>query len=99
MIVMLSHDAPIVALAIMLALQQAGHTVVVNEVERIFPEYVYGIEAHDLHDVDAMEFIITNGTGAIQASEDSHMLSLLLAAGSIVPPMRSTARIRDGPIR
>ena len=98
MIITLSHDAPVLALAIMLALQQAGDIVVVDEEERTFPEYAYGIEARDLHEVDVTEFIITNGEDAIQSSEGSHELPLLLDGVSIASHMRSTARIRDGPI-
>ena len=98
MIIALSHDAPIIVLAAMLALQQAGDIVVVDEEEHIFPEYAYVLEIQDLRDVGAMEFIITNGEDAIQSSEDSHKLPLLLDAKSIASHMRSTARIRDGPI-
>ena len=98
MTITLSHDAPILGLAIILALQQAGYTVVVDEEKRTFPEYAYGIEARHLHDVDAMEFIITNGADDTPTSEGSHELPLLLDAVSIASHMRSTARIRDGPI-
>ena len=98
MIVLLSHDAPVLALAIMLALQQAGDIVVVDEEEHIFPEYAYVLERQDLRDADTMEYIITNGEDAIPTSEGSHKLPLLLDSESIASHMRSTARIRDGPI-
>ena len=98
MIVTLSHDAPILALAIMLALQQAGYIVVIDEEERTFPEYAYGIERQDLRDVDVPEFIITNGVGVVHTSEGSHELPLLLDVESTASHMRSTANIRDGPI-
>lgn len=98
MIITLSHDAPILALAIMLALQQAGDIVVVDEEERIFPEYAYVLENRDLLDADIMAFIITNGEDDTPTSEGSHKLPLLLGSESIASHMRSTANIRDGPI-
>lgn len=98
MIVTLSHDAPVLALAIMLALQQAGDIVVVDEEERTFPEYAYVLERQDLLDVDTMAFIITNDRDTIHTSVGSHGLPLLLDAGSIVSHTRVSARIRDGPI-
>lgn len=98
MIIILSHDAPVLALAIMLALQSAGHTVVVQEEERSFPEYAYVLENRDLPNVNVMEFIITNEVDVTQSSEGSHELPLLLDGVSIASHMRSTARIRDGPI-
>lgn len=97
MLITLSHDAPILVLVIMLALQQAGDIVVIDEEERTFPECVYGIAIHDLRDAAAMEFIITNGGDVTPTSEGSHELLVLLDARSIASHMRSTARIRDGP--
>ncbi len=98
MIITLSHDAPVLALAIMLVLQQAGDIVVVNEEERTCTEYARVLEIQDLRDVGAMEFIITNEVDGTSTSEGGHELLLLLDGESIASHMRSTARIRDGPI-
>lgn len=90
--IMISHDAPIAVLAAMLVLQQAGDIVVIDKEERISSGYVYGAGVCDCYVAGTTE---DNSTGGVVYSKDNR--KLLLAATEYLH-LRSTIRIRDGPI-